>query len=120
MAFGFCDHEIDQESQLTVFSYQGQVLSSCDTFGKKIQHTRTLDQVTLYTREVLKRAFELNAASLIVVHNHPSGDPTPSQADIALTKHLKHSMKFDCLTILLLYSMDIFRSVSKTFSMNLP
>lgn len=52
----------------------------------------TLDQVPLYPREVLKRALELNAAHLIMVHNHPSGDPTPSTADIEMTQHLKTSL----------------------------
>jgi len=58
----------------------------------ELQQSGTLDQVPLYPREVLKRALDLNAASLIMVHNHPSGDPTPSQADIEITKHLKHSL----------------------------
>ena len=39
----------------------------------------------VYPREVVKRALELNASALILVHNHPSGDPTPSDADILLT-----------------------------------
>ncbi|MEJ6396546.1 RadC family protein [Yoonia sp. 208BN28-4] len=45
----------------------------------------TIDHVPVYPREVVKRALELNAASLILVHNHPSGDPTPSDADINIT-----------------------------------
>jgi DNA repair protein RadC len=57
-----------------------------------VQHGGTLDQVSLYPREVVKRALAVNAASLIMVHNHPSGDPTPSRADIDLTKHLKSSL----------------------------
>jgi len=48
----------------------------------------TLDHVPVYPREVVKRALELNAASMILVHNHPSGDPTPSQADIAMTRQI--------------------------------
>ncbi len=48
----------------------------------------TLDHVPVYPREVLKRALELNAASIILVHNHPSGDPTPSEADIAMTQKI--------------------------------
>ena len=48
----------------------------------------TLDHVPVYPREVVKRALELNAASLILVHNHPSGDPTPSTADIEMTKKI--------------------------------
>jgi DNA repair protein RadC len=45
----------------------------------------TVDHVPVYPREVVKRALELNASALILVHNHPSGDPTPSQADIDMT-----------------------------------
>ncbi|GAB1361294.1 DNA repair protein RadC [Rhodobacter sp.] len=45
----------------------------------------TVDHVPVYPREVVKRALELNANALILVHNHPSGDPTPSEADISMT-----------------------------------
>ena len=48
----------------------------------------TVDHVPVYPREVVKRALELNAAALILVHNHPSGDPTPSQADIDMTRQI--------------------------------
>ena len=58
----------------------------------ELQQGGTIDQVALYPREVVKRALELNAANLIMVHNHPSGDPTPSCADIELTHHLKTSL----------------------------
>jgi DNA repair protein RadC len=49
----------------------------------------TVDHVPVYPREVVKRALELNASALILVHNHPSGDPTPSQADITITHQIK-------------------------------
>ena len=49
------------------------------------QQQGTVDRTPIYPREVVKRALELNAGSLILVHNHPSGDPTPSRADIELT-----------------------------------
>lgn len=49
----------------------------------------TVDHVPVYPREVAKRALELNASALILVHNHPSGDPTPSQADIDMTQQVK-------------------------------
>jgi DNA repair protein RadC len=49
----------------------------------------TVDHVPVYPREVLKRALELNASALILVHNHPSGDPAPSQADIAMTMQVR-------------------------------
>ncbi|MEQ8773533.1 MAG: JAB domain-containing protein [Erythrobacter sp.] len=45
----------------------------------------TVDHVPVYPREVVKRALHLNASALILVHNHPSGDPTPSQSDIDMT-----------------------------------
>ena len=48
----------------------------------------TVDHVPVYPREVVKRALEVNASALILVHNHPSGDPTPSQADIAMTEQI--------------------------------
>jgi DNA repair protein RadC len=48
----------------------------------------TVDHVPVYPREVVKRALELNASALILVHNHPSGDPTPSEADIQMTNQI--------------------------------
>ena len=51
------------------------------------QHqTGTVDHTPVYPREVVKRALELSATAVILVHNHPSGDPTPSRADIEMTK----------------------------------
>lgn len=50
----------------------------------------TVDHVAVYPREVIRRALELNASALILVHNHPSGDPTPSEADIAMTHAIEH------------------------------
>ncbi|MGJ8582817.1 MAG: RadC family protein [Marinosulfonomonas sp.] len=49
----------------------------------------TVDHVPVYPREVVKRALELNASALILVHNHPSGDPTPSQSDISMTQQIE-------------------------------
>jgi DNA repair protein RadC len=58
-----------------------------------IRHERqqkgTIDHTPVYTREVVKRALELGASALILVHNHPSGDPTPSKADIAVTQEIR-------------------------------
>jgi DNA repair protein RadC len=50
------------------------------------QQTGTVDHTPVYPREVVKRALELSATALILVHNHPSGDPTPSHADIEMTQ----------------------------------
>jgi DNA repair protein RadC len=52
----------------------------------EVQQTGTVDHTPVYPREVIKRALELSATALILVHNHPSGDPAPSQADIQMTK----------------------------------
>src|SRR5579859_3725784 len=52
----------------------------------EIQQTGTVDHTPVYPREVIKRALELSATAVILVHNHPSGDPSPSQADIQMTK----------------------------------
>lgn len=53
----------------------------------------TVDHVPVYPREVVKRALELNASALIIVHNHPSGDPTPSQSDISMTNQIMDACK---------------------------
>ncbi|MEM9139932.1 MAG: DNA repair protein RadC [Pseudomonadota bacterium] len=53
----------------------------------------TVDHVPVYPREVVKRALELNASALILVHNHPSGDPTPSRADIDMTRLIEKAAK---------------------------
>jgi DNA repair protein RadC len=47
--------------------------------------------VPVYPREVVKRALEVNASALILVHNHPSGDPTPSDADIDMTTRVREA-----------------------------
>jgi DNA repair protein RadC len=58
-----------------------------------IKHERqqrgTIDHTPVYPREVVKRALDLGAAAMILVHNHPSGDPTPSKADITVTQDIK-------------------------------
>ncbi|HEU0221642.1 MAG TPA: DNA repair protein RadC [Paracoccaceae bacterium] len=53
----------------------------------------TVDHVPVYPREVARRALELNASALILVHNHPSGDPTPSEADIAMTDRIRDAVE---------------------------
>jgi len=55
----------------------------------ELQQEGTIDHTPVYPREVIKRALELSASALILVHNHPSGDPTPSQADIEMTRELQ-------------------------------
>lgn len=53
----------------------------------------TVDHAPVYPREVVKRALELGASALILVHNHPSGDPTPSRSDIAMTREIAAAAK---------------------------
>jgi DNA repair protein RadC len=57
--------------------------------GDEAQAEGTVDHVPVYPREIVKRALELNASALILVHNHPSGDPTPSQSDIDMTFQIR-------------------------------
>ena len=52
----------------------------------EVQQIGTVDHTPVYPREVVKRSLELSASAIILVHNHPSGDPTPSAADIQMTK----------------------------------
>jgi len=54
----------------------------------EVQQEGTVDHTPVYPREVIKRALELSSTAIILVHNHPSGDPTPSQADIDMTKQI--------------------------------
>jgi DNA repair protein RadC len=54
----------------------------------ELQQVGTVDHTPVYPREVVKRALELSATALILVHNHPSGDPTPSKADIETTREV--------------------------------
>jgi DNA repair protein RadC len=61
--------------------------------------TGTVDHVPVYPREVIKRALMLNASALILIHNHPSGDPTPSEADLSMTKEIQKGCKYLGLTL---------------------
>ena len=59
----------------------------------EVQQTGTVDHTPVYPREVIKRALELSSTAMILVHNHPSGDPTPSRADIEMTKTIVDTAK---------------------------
>lgn len=54
----------------------------------EVQQTGTVDHTPVYPREIVKRALELSSSAIILVHNHPSGDPTPSNADIQMTRQI--------------------------------
>ena len=60
-----------------------------ELLADEIQHSGTVDQTAAYPREIMKRALEIGATALIICHNHPSGDPRPSQPDIDMTMQIK-------------------------------
>ncbi len=60
--------------------------------GDELIHTGTIDQAPFYPREIIKRALDLGAGAIILVHNHPSGDPKPSKEDIEVTLKLKKAL----------------------------
>jgi DNA repair protein RadC len=73
----------------------------------------TVDHVPVYPREIVKRALHLNASALILVHNHPSGDPTPSAADIDMTGQVQRAA--DALGIAVHDHVVIGRSAEVSF-----
>lgn len=75
-------HEGIEQFRILFLDRKNQVIAD------EQQQRGTVDHTPVYPREVVKRALELNAAALILVHNHPSGDPTPSRADIEVTQQV--------------------------------
>jgi len=65
----------------------------------EVQNRGTVDHTPVYPREIIKRALELTASSVILVHNHPSGDPTPSKADIQMTREIVAAAKALSITV---------------------
>lgn len=59
----------------------------------EVQQQGTVDHTPVYVREVVKRALELSATAVVLVHNHPSGDPTPSRADVEMTRNIVAAAK---------------------------
>jgi DNA repair protein RadC len=59
----------------------------------EVQSAGTIDHTPVYPREIVRRALELSASAMVLVHNHPSGDPTPSRADIAMTQEIVAAAK---------------------------
>ncbi len=76
-AMAFADKE---QFRILFLDKRNQVITD------EVQQVGTVDHTPVYPREVVKRALELSATAVILVHNHPSGDPTPSDADIKMTK----------------------------------
>jgi DNA repair protein RadC len=65
----------------------------------EVQQEGTVDHTPVYVREVVKRALELSATAIVLVHNHPSGDPMPSRADIEMTKQIIDAAKLMGVTV---------------------
>ena len=65
----------------------------------EVHQQGTVDHTPLYPREIVKRALELAASAIILVHNHPSGDPTPSRADIDMTKQVIRALDSVDITV---------------------
>ncbi len=59
----------------------------------EVQQQGTIDQTPVYPREILHRTLELGASAIILVHNHPSGDPTPSEADVEITHRIEEVLR---------------------------
>jgi DNA repair protein RadC len=78
-AQGFADRE---QFRVLFLDKRNQLIAD------ELQQVGTVDHTPVYPREVVKRALELSASAIILVHNHPSGDPTPSHADIQMTQQI--------------------------------
>jgi len=75
-------HEKQEHFRVLFLNRKNQLIAD------EVKQTGTVDHVPVYPREVIKRALDLGATAIILVHNHPSGDPTPSDGDIAMTQEI--------------------------------
>ncbi|MGZ5863528.1 MAG: JAB domain-containing protein, partial [Methyloceanibacter sp.] len=79
--------ENKEQSRILFLDKRNQIIAD------EVQPTGTVDHAPVYVREVVKRALELSATAIVLVHNHPSGDPIPSYADIEMTKQIVAAAK---------------------------
>lgn len=75
-------HEQNEQFRIIFLDKRNQIIAD------EIQAKGTIDHTPVYVREVVRRSLEVGATAIILAHNHPSGDPTPSRADISMTKKL--------------------------------
>lgn len=75
-------HEPREQFRVLFLDVKNQLIAD------EIQNIGTVDHAPVYPREIARRALELSAAAVILVHNHPSGDPKPSAADLAITREI--------------------------------
>ena len=90
LAMGFEDRE---QFRILFLDRKNRLLAD------EVQQKGTVDHAPVYPREVARRALQHNATAVILVHNHPSGDPTPSRADIAMTKEIVAAAKAVGVTV---------------------
>ncbi len=81
------DFEAKEQFRILFLDKRNQMIAD------EVQQQGTVDHTPVYVREVVKRALELSATAMVLVHNHPSGDPTPSRADIQMTKEIVAAAK---------------------------
>ena len=75
-------HEAREQFRVLFLDKKNQLIAD------EVMNRGTVDHAPVYPREVVRRALELSASALILVHNHPSGDPTPSSADVDMTRQV--------------------------------
>lgn len=75
-------HEKREQFRVLFLNRKNQLIAD------EVQQVGTVDHTPVYPREIVKRALELGATALILVHNHPSGDPEPSDSDLAMTEEI--------------------------------
>jgi DNA repair protein RadC len=80
-------YETNEQFRIIFLDKRNQLIAD------EVQQRGTVDHTPVYPREVVKRALELSATAIILVHNHPSGDPTPSRADIDMTHMIVNTAK---------------------------
>ncbi|NWH09380.1 MAG: DNA repair protein RadC [Alphaproteobacteria bacterium] len=94
---GYCTaamaHEVNEQFRVLFLDRKNILIAD------EIQQTGTVDHTPVYPREIVKRALELAASAIILVHNHPSGDPTPSRADVEMTKEIAAAAQFLKITV---------------------
>lgn len=86
-------HEQREQFRIIFLDKRNQVIAD------EIQAEGTIDHTPVYVREVVRRSLEVGATAIILVHNHPSGDPTPSKADISMTKTIIEALKTIGITV---------------------
>src|SRR5690606_29177052 len=86
-------HESREQFRVLFLDRKNQLLAD------EVMNRGTIDHAPAYPREVVRRAIELSASAVILVHNHPSGDPTPSVADIEMTKQIVEAARSLKITI---------------------